>query len=115
MIVHNKEFKIHLEIETGMNRTGVKIEDLDSFIELIKSSTSIKVEGVYTHLSSADTDTDYTNMQLDIFKTAVQKVLSGFDTIKFIHSLLVIFLILYFLARQLVRLRYHIDEDGMGF
>ena len=26
-----------------------------------------------------------------------------------------IFLILYFLARQLVRLRYHIDEDGMGF
>ena len=82
----NDSIKIHIEIETGMNRTGVKIKDLDKFINKIKLNKNIVVEGCYTHLSSADYDEDYTNNQLKIFKEAVNIIKGNFDTIKYIHS-----------------------------
>ena len=82
----NEKVKVHLEIETGMNRTGIKIEELQDYINLIKSNPNIIVEGVYTHLSSADYDEEYTRKQLKKFKEAVEIVKENFDTIKYIHS-----------------------------
>jgi len=85
-IIDTKEkIKVHLEIETGMNRTGIKVKDLESIIKLIKNSNLI-VEGVYTHLSSADSDEEYTLKQLDTFKDGVALVRDNFSTIKYIHS-----------------------------
>lgn len=81
-----KNIKVHLEIETGMNRTGIKIENLKDFIDKIKSNSNIIVEGCYTHLSSADYDKDYTNMQLKIFRDSVKIIKNNFNTIKYIHS-----------------------------
>ena len=81
----NKRIRVHLEIETGMNRTGINVNDLDMFMKKIKSNNNIVVEGVYTHLSSADSDIEYTDRQIDIFKSTVQIVKNNFDTIKYIH------------------------------
>ena len=64
------DFKVHLEIETGMNRTGIFLDDLDSFIDVLLNS-SLKVEGIYSHFSSADFDDTYTSMQIDTFKKAL--------------------------------------------
>ena len=80
------KIKAHLEIETGMNRTGIKLEELNDFISQIKNNENIEVEGVYTHLSSADNDEEYTKLQLEKFEKAVQTVKQNFDTIKYIHS-----------------------------
>ena len=85
LIESKKSINVHLEIETGMNRTGIKINELESFIKKIKEST-INVEGFYTHLSCADYDKEYTNMQLDTFDKAVSIVKSNFSNIKYIHS-----------------------------
>lgn len=82
----NKKIKVHLEIETGMNRTGIKLDDLDDFIKLVKNNKNIIVEGIYTHLSSADYDETYTKNQYTLFKKAVEKIKSEFITIKYIHS-----------------------------
>lgn len=84
----NKKYqiKIHLEIETGMNRTGIKKEDILEFINLIKANKNIIVEGIYTHLSSADYDKDYTLNQLQIFEYSVNIIKENFNTIKYIHS-----------------------------
>ena len=79
------KIKVHLEIETGMNRTGIKIKDLDSIINLIKDSNLI-VDGVYTHLSSADNDEEYTLKQLDTFKDGVALVSDNFPNLKYVHS-----------------------------
>lgn len=81
-----ENIKVHLEIETGMNRTGIEIENLKNFIDKIKQKQNIIVEGCYTHLSSADYDKDYTNMQLKIFRESVKIITDNFDTIKYIHS-----------------------------
>ena len=82
----DKDLKVHIEIETGMNRTGVKLSELDDFINRIKQNDHIKVEGIYTHLSSADIDEEYTLKQFDVFREAVGKIKENFDTIKYIHS-----------------------------
>jgi len=82
----DKRVRVHLEIETGMNRTGININDLYLFIDKVKSNKNIIVEGVYTHLSSADCDEVYTKRQLQLFEEAVKVVKSNFDTIKYIHA-----------------------------
>lgn len=82
----SKTIRVHLEIETGMNRTGINVKDLGMFIKKIKTNKNIIVEGVYTHLSSADYDTEYTNRQISLFEEAVKIVKSNFDTVKYIHT-----------------------------
>lgn len=82
----DSKLRVHIEIETGMGRTGVELNNLDSFIEKLKENPNIKVEGVYTHLSSADEDFEYTKQQLEKFEKAVGKVKENFD-IKYVHSL----------------------------
>ena len=80
----NLPIKVHLEIETGMNRTGIKLNDLDYFIDEIKRNHNIEVEGIYTHFSSADIDEDYTNKQISLFKQAINQVKDIFH-LKYIH------------------------------
>ena len=80
------KIRVHIEIETGMGRTGVELNNLDNFIEEIKENPNIEVEGVYTHLSSVDEDFEYTKMQLEKFEKAVEKIKENFD-IKYVHSL----------------------------
>lgn len=86
LVKRKEKIKVHLEIETGMNRTGIKQEELDYFIDTLKKSKNIIVDGIYTHLSSADYDKKYTLMQLDIFDKSVEKIKKEFNTIKYIHS-----------------------------
>ena len=80
----NVPIRAHLEIETGMNRTGIKIDDLEEVINIIKNNPNIKVEGIYTHLSSADNDNIYTMNQINRFRDALKIVREHFD-LKYIH------------------------------
>jgi len=80
----NLPLKVHLEIETGMNRTGIYLKDLTNFIEEIRKNQNIKVEGIYTHFSSADSDREYSLKQLEIFKKAVEIGKKEYD-FKYIH------------------------------
>ena len=80
----NTNMRCHLEIETGMNRTGIKIEELDSICKLI-SNTKLNIEGIYTHFSSADTDMEYTEKQFDLFKEALN-IGNKYFKFKYIHT-----------------------------
>lgn len=80
----DKKMRVHIEIETGMGRTGVKVNLLDEFLAKLEGSKVI-VEGVYTHLSSADIDYEFTNKQIRIFEDALLKIKESFSDIKYIH------------------------------
>lgn len=82
----NKELKVHLEIETGMNRTGINLSELEEYILKITNNKNIIIEGIYTHLSSADNDEEYTKKQLEIFDKAIS-LTKNINTIKYIHAL----------------------------
>ena len=81
-----QEMRIHLEIETGMGRTGITLEQIPKFLERIEKS-NIKIEGIYTHLSSADSDDLYTKEQLKIFQEAIEKITSKIENISYIHAI----------------------------
>ena len=75
---------VHLEVESGMGRTGIKPDDISAFIDRI--SSNIKIEGIYTHLSSADNDFEYTSYQIGEFKKALDIVLNKVGKLKYIHA-----------------------------
>ena len=80
----NHQVNIHLEIETGMGRTGIFLDKLSDVINVIEESNNINVEGVYTHLSAADTDEEFTKKQIEIFRNAVDILKKHFN-LKYIH------------------------------
>lgn len=65
----NKIAKIHIAIDTGMNRIGYNVNE-KSVLEIKKISklSNIEIEGVFTHFSKADEkDKAYTKKQQDLF------------------------------------------------
>ena len=51
---HPHPIKIHVEVETGMQRTGVRIETSGPLFDYIDQNSFLKVQGIYTHLATAD-------------------------------------------------------------
>lgn len=81
----NKIINVHIEIETGMGRTGIQKENLKEFIEKSKKLKNIEIQGIYTHFATSDTDLEYTKKQIEIFNQAVEYVESKISTIKYVH------------------------------
>lgn len=85
LIQENKKVKVHLEIETGMGRTGIEHTKVSEFIKKIINYQNIEIEGIYTHLSSADYDDNYTKNQLKKFELALNETKKLLGNIKYIH------------------------------
>lgn len=81
-----KVANIHLKIETGMLRLGFNINYVTSIINKIIQLKNINIQGIYTHLSCADSDEEYTNNQIEEFKKIVSK-LSKVKEFEYIHIL----------------------------
>ena len=63
------EYPIHITVETGMNRLGFYLEDIEELIEKLKMQPQVKVKSVYSHLADADNpDEEYTLQQVNRFK-----------------------------------------------
>ena len=79
-----KDVTVHVEVGTGMGRTGVHPYKIEEYLKSLASN--IKVEGIYTHFSSADIDDEYTKKQLHSFTIAVDKAKEVLGDIKYIHA-----------------------------
>ena len=80
----NKNVKVHVEIGTGMGRTGVHPYKIEKFLNSL--APNIEVEGIYTHFSAADIDEEYSMHQLHSFNIAVQKAKDILGDIKYIRA-----------------------------
>ena len=81
----NKKAKIHIEVETGMGRTGVQKEHLDEFLKELENLENIEAQGIFTHFATSDVDLDYTKYQIEEFEKAIQKITKHIKNIKYIH------------------------------
>ena len=62
----------HIKIETGMGRLGVQPEDLAAFAQEVGAMPGLVVDGVFSHLSTADEDDlNYALWQIERFDRAV--------------------------------------------
>ncbi len=90
LLLKNEQIKInfHLKINSGMNRYGLKFEEISQAIEIINSNTNIKVNlvGLMTHFARADEDNkNLHNNEVDLFVEALE-VLKKHYSFKYIHS-----------------------------
>ncbi len=68
--------KVHLKIDTGMERLGVHYYNAEKFLEAAFKCKNIFVEGIYSHFANSESsDLTYTHLQLSRF----QEVISYFD------------------------------------
>ncbi len=77
----NIKAKVHLKIDTGMERIGVHYYNANSFIEKAFTFKNIFVEGLFSHFAdSASSDLSYSRLQLQRFNEAVDFAeKSGFE------------------------------------
>lgn len=67
--------KVHLNVDTGMSRLGLNSDSSLKLYEEMKEDERFIVEGVYTHLSSADEPEDKANTrQLKTFKDFLSRI-----------------------------------------
>jgi len=59
-----RTLNVQLKLDTGMGRIGARPEDAPEVARAIASAPHLRFEGMYTHLSSADSDPAYTERQI---------------------------------------------------
>ena len=69
-----KKVNVHIKIETGNHRQGIRLEDIPSFCKLLKRYSNIKIKGVSTHFANIEDriNHEYALYQLDQFKKAIK-------------------------------------------
>ena len=77
---------IHLKIDTGMNRQGVLMTELEEAFAAIKKNKHLILEGLCSHLADADgSDEAFTLLQMDRWNNVATAAKSAFSDIKFLH------------------------------
>ncbi len=65
----NKKIKVHLRIDSGMNRIGIRsIAEMQKVIKVLKANKNIYIEGLYTHFATDAFESKYYEKQLKLFK-----------------------------------------------
>jgi len=70
----NRSADVHVKVDTGMGRLGINWKELPSFLEFLHGLKTLNVQSVFTHLSSADEDAEYTRLQLTRMEDALESL-----------------------------------------
>ncbi|NOR45303.1 MAG: alanine racemase [Candidatus Delongbacteria bacterium] len=81
-----KKAKVHLKIDTGMERLGVHWYNSEKFIEETYNSENIIVEGIFTHFAKLDNDKKFTEKQIKRFDKILNLMERNFLPVKYIHA-----------------------------
>jgi alanine racemase len=62
---------VHLELESGLNRHGLPVDELVTFAERVRALPGIEVEGLFTHFAAAEEGDDtFTRGQFEALREA---------------------------------------------
>lgn len=78
------EIKVHLKLDTGMNRLGFKSQsELEKAIEIIKENKKIFLEGIYTHFATSGINDSYWDSQKNKFEELTKNI--DLESIPIVH------------------------------
>ena len=65
---------VHVKIDTGMNRLGVRFDAAREFAAHLASFKNLRVDGLMTHFAAADeaTENEFTSRQINLFEQAIE-------------------------------------------
>ena len=76
------DVNVHVKIDTGMGRLGVRWDQLGPLIDGLSSFSNLRIQGLMTHLASANDPEEivFTNEQMDRFELATRQfAAAGFE------------------------------------
>lgn len=87
-VAQNIKAKVHVKINTGLNRMGVKPgNDLEKFLREISTLPGLAIEGAYTHFANAaDKDISITQEQGRQFEIALAQIKTAGIELKYCHA-----------------------------
>ena len=65
--------KVHVKLDTGMNRIGVRSEEGVKYIEKVRNADYLHFEGVFTHLAAAE-EPEETKKQIDRWNSVIENI-----------------------------------------
>lgn len=69
------EARVHLKVDTGMGRLGVRPEQAAGFARLVTSLPAVSLEGAFSHLATAESaDPSYARTQFLRFQEALEQI-----------------------------------------
>ncbi len=69
----HKRLKVHLKIDTGMERIGVHDYEAEAFLEAARACTHIEIEGIYSHFANSEAaDLRHARLQLERFSEVLR-------------------------------------------
>lgn len=76
----NEKYRIHIELETGMNRLGFVEEDVDALLEKLQQNHLLEVASVFSHLAASEDKAydAFTKDQIKQFEKMSGKICSAF-------------------------------------
>jgi alanine racemase len=78
---------VHLKVQTGMSRYGVRWDEALPLVEQIVAEKSLSLEGVMTHFAQSDeTDKTFANLQLSRFIDVLQGLAARGISVKLRHA-----------------------------
>lgn len=82
-----RKAKIHLELNTGMNRLGLSSKtEINAYLAIIRENSNLILDGVMTHLANADSiDDKFSAKQTELFDELVGHILAEGFSPTFIH------------------------------
>ncbi|GHV05851.1 hypothetical protein FACS189485_13470 [Spirochaetia bacterium] len=87
---YNKRQNIHIEIDTGMGRQGILLDECGHFANEISKMENLIVDGIWTHYSCADSYTEddlkFTESQTKKFKEGVKAIEGIIGIVKYKHA-----------------------------
>ncbi len=70
-----RPLRVHLELDTGMGRTGIRPEELDAILGLLKASPGLELAGTFANLSAADDlSSADTGRQVDAMAACIERM-----------------------------------------
>ena len=69
-------YPVHIKIDTGMHRLGFMPEEIEELAERIRTSESVKVASVFSHLAASEDKSfdSFTKKQVDVYLKAVSLI-----------------------------------------
>ncbi len=79
--------RIHLKLDTGMNRLGFSSGDLSELISVINNNPILEIASIFSHLAGADEKdhNDFTRSQIKAFQVMSDKILANIQDKPFRH------------------------------
>jgi len=81
-----KRARIHIEVDTGMGRTGFLLEGAGEKIVAIAKLPALEIAGLYTHFPCSESDPDFTRAQISSFLDLVRVLRETGVSIPLVHS-----------------------------